>query len=213
MNAIVLLGPPGAGKGTVSEVLVNKGYQHISTGDLLREEIDLGSPLGIEAKALMDQGQFVPDEVVVGMIGNLLKSADSSQSYLFDGFPRTLVQAERLDELVEVVGGTLSEVILLTCPDEVIIDRLSGRRTCKKCGSVYHVLFNPASHGENCDIDGCELMQRPDDTEETIKKRLDVYAKQTDPVVSYYENKNLIHAVDATQSIENVRGAVLERLG
>ena len=213
MNALVLLGPPGAGKGTVAEVLIGRGFRHISTGDLLREQIELKTPLGLEAKELMDRGQFVPDAAVVALIRGLFEASSKEQKFLLDGFPRTLVQAERLGEIIESIGGTLSGVILLECPDEVIIDRLSGRRTCKKCGSVYHVLHNPASQIEKCDIDGCELMQRPDDNRETIKKRLAVYAEETAPLISYYENKGLIHAVDASQSIEQVRSAVLERLG
>ncbi|VGO15783.1 Adenylate kinase [Pontiella desulfatans] len=213
MNAVVLLGPPGAGKGTVAEVLVDKGYRHVSTGDLLREQIRLETPLGLEAKQLMDQGKFVPDDVVVGMIRDLLSSRAAESNYLFDGFPRTLVQAEKLDELLGSLNGTLEEVVLLECPDDVIVERLSGRRTCSKCGSVYHVKFNPASNEDLCDIEGCELTQRPDDNAETIRKRLVVYAEQTAPLITYYEAKGLVHPIDATQRIDQVRAAVLEKLG
>ncbi len=129
MKAIVLLGPPGAGKGTVAEVLVDKGYQHVSTGDLLREQIRQETDLGRQAKQLMDQGKFVPDDVVVGMIRGLIESADTSAKFLFDGFPRTLVQAEKLDELIQSLEGTLEQVVLLECPDETIVERLIGRRT------------------------------------------------------------------------------------
>ena len=213
MNAVVLLGPPGAGKGTVAEVLVGKGYIHVSTGDLLREQIRLKTPLGIEASKLMDQGKFVPDDVVVRMIRSLLQSSDHSARFLFDGFPRTLVQAEKFDELIQSLEGFIKQVVLLECSAEVIVERLSGRRTCSKCGTVYHVKYNPASHADICDVEGCELMQRPDDNAETIRKRLAVYAEQTAPLISYYEAKGLICPIDASQGIDEVRAAVLERLG
>jgi len=209
MNAVVLLGPPGAGKGTVAEVLVARGFRHVSTGDLLREQIRLGTPLGVEAQALMDQGQFVPDDTVVGMIRDLITGENGSR-FLFDGFPRTLVQAEKLDELIDSIQGTIDSVLLLECPDEVIVRRLGGRRTCAKCGAVYHMAFNPPSAGEYCDVDGCGLSQRPDDKEETIRERLKVYKEQTAPLVEYYEARNLVHPVDASMRIEEVRQAVLQ---
>ncbi len=212
MNAVILLGPPGAGKGTVAEVLVDKGYKHISTGELLREEIRLETPLGIEAKQLMDQGHFVSDSVVVDMILNLFKSADPATKFLFDGFPRTLVQAEKFDELIESVDGKICSVVLLECADEVIVERLSGRRTCPECGMVYHLKYNaPATDGQ-CDVDGCKLIQRPDDTKETVKKRLEVYSDRTAPLISYYKAHGLIQPIDASRSILEVRSAVLELL-
>ncbi len=213
MTAIVLLGPPGAGKGTVAEALARKGYTHVSTGDLLREQIRLETPLGLEAKARMDQGTFVPDNVVVGMIRSLLKAADRGKKFLFDGFPRTLVQAEKLDELLLSLEGAIDEVILLECPAEVIVERLSGRRTCGKCGTVYHVKYNPPAIPDICDAEGCELIQRPDDNVETIKKRLEVYAERTAPLISYYKAKNLIHSINASRGIAEVRSEVLEKLG
>lgn len=212
MNAVILLGPPGAGKGTVAEVLVSRGYQHISTGELLREQIRKGSPLGLEAKALMDQGLFVSDPIVVGMIDELLRSSAASAKFLFDGFPRTLPQAKQLDEILHSLDGTLDEVVLLECPDENIIQRLSGRRTCVECGAVYHIEYNPSSKGNQCAIDQAELIQRPDDKEATIEKRLKVYALQTEPLITYYRDKKLIEAVDATQSIDQVRADVLKKL-
>ncbi len=213
MEAVVLLGPPGAGKGTVAAVLAENGYRHVSTGELLREQIRLQTPLGCEAGQLMAEGKFVPDAVVVGMIRGMLEPWDKGTRYLFDGFPRTLVQAERLDELFAILGGNLSAVVLLECPDEVIVERLSGRRTCQKCGAVYHLKYNPSLSGEQCDSDGSELEQRLDDRAETIRERLKVYAEQTAPLVDYYRAKGLIRAVDATQSIDNVRHAVMELLG
>ena len=213
MTAIVLLGPPGAGKGTVAEVLVGKGYEHVSTGDLLREQIKLETPLGIEAKQLMDQGKFVSDQVVVDMIRDLIGQREPDARFLFDGFPRTLVQAEKLDELVSSLENTLKSVILLECPDEVIVERLSGRRTCSKCGSVYHIVYNPPANGDTCNENGCELVHRPDDTARTVRKRLQVYADRTAPLIDYYATKNLIHRVDASRSIDEVRGAVIELVG
>lgn len=212
MNAVILLGPPGAGKGTVAEVLVDQGYRHISTGQLLREQIARKTVLGIEAEKVMVQGRFVPDEVVVGMIRDLLEQGGNSQKFLFDGFPRTLQQARSLDALLEEMHGTLERVILLNCPDEVIVKRLSGRRTCLKCGSVYHVAFNPPSHGDQCDVEGCRLVQRPDDREETVRNRLKVYGEQTAPLISFYEAKGLVQNIDANQSIEAVRNEVKNRL-
>lgn len=213
MNVVVLLGSPGAGKGTIAEVLVGKGYKHISTGDLLREEIRLETPLGVEAKKLMDGGRFVPDDVVVGMIHDLLRDSAFGTNYLFDGFPRTLVQAEKLAELLQSLEGTLEKVVLLECPVETIVERLIGRRTCGKCGSVYHVTFKPPAQGDLCDVEGCELTQRADDTETTVRKRLEVYAEQTAPLISYYEAEGLLQPINANQPIRNVREDVLKALG
>ncbi len=210
MNAVVLLGPPGAGKGTVAEVLVSKGYAHVSTGELLREQIRLKTPLGIEAKKVMDHGQFVPDEVVIGMIRELMLEAGEDGQFLFDGFPRTLVQAEELDKMLIEQNGRLQDVILLECPNDVIVKRISGRRTCTTCGAVYNVHFNPA---DECTIDGCNITQRPDDDEATVRKRIKVYEERTAPLIKFYNNKNLIKTVDANQSIDMVRGHVLSILG
>jgi len=213
MNAVVLLGPPGAGKGTVAETLVEKGYTHISTGEMLREQIRLATPLGLEAKKIIDSGSFVPDNVVVGMIRRLLESAAPEQNFLFDGFPRNLEQAQKLDELFETLAGSISDVILLDCPDSVVVERLSGRRTCVTCGTVYHVTYNPPSAGNVCDRDGCDLQQRPDDKAETVQKRLDIYAEQTAPLVRFYDDKNLVQRVDANRSIDAVRKVVAETVG
>lgn len=213
MNAVILLGPPGAGKGTVSEVLVDHGYEHISTGQLLREQIALGTPLGIEAQKRIDHGNFVPDNVVIGMIQDLLEKAPEGQKFLFDGFPRTMAQAEKLDDLLEQVKGNLGRVVLLDCPDEVIVERITGRRSCDKCGSVYHMKFNPPSQGEQCDEEGCQLTQRPDDTEETVRKRIGVYEERTSPLIDFYEDKKLVEHIDASKSINEVRAAVVQQLG
>ena len=212
MTAIVLLGPPGAGKGTVAKVLVERGFTHVSTGRLLREQIRLKTPIGIEAKERLDQGRFASDEIVVEMIRRLLEDADVEQKFLFDGFPRTLAQAERLDELSQTMGLKLAEVILLECPDEQLIERLSGRRTCPQCGTIYHLSYNPSDVDGICNRDGCELKTRPDDAEETVRKRLEIYAERTVPLIDYYRKKNLIQTVDASLSIGQVRNAVAENL-
>lgn len=213
MIAVILLGPPGAGKGTVSEVLVDQGYQHVSTGQLLREQIALGTPQGIEAQKRIDHGNFVPDDVVIEMIQDLLENADEGQKFLLDGFPRTMVQAKKLDDLLVQVKGDLGRVVLLDCSDEVIVERISGRRSCDKCGAVYHMKFNPPSQGEQCDEEGCQLTQRPDDNEETIRKRIRVYEKRTSPLIDFYEDKELVEHIDASRSIEEVQAAVVQQLG
>jgi adenylate kinase len=207
VNAVILLGPPGAGKGTVSGVLEDTGYIHVSTGQMLREQIKLQTPLGNEARKLMEGGNFVSDEIVLGMIRDLVLSSPSDAKFLFDGFPRTLVQAEEFDALLDEVNGTIRDVILLECPEDVIVKRISGRRTCMTCGAVYHVDFNMEADGK-CGIDGCDLMQRPDDTEETVRKRIAVYEEWTAPLIGYYSKKGLIKTVDANQDIEAVRNAV-----
>ena len=213
MTAVVLLGPPGAGKGTVAEALAKKGYTHVSTGQLLREQIQLGTPLGHIASQFLDAGKFVPDEVVVGLIRKLLSSASPGQKFLFDGFPRTLVQAEQLDALLQSLDGKLTSVVLLECPDEMIVDRLGGRRTCTECGNIYHVVHNPPATEGLCDRDGGKLQLRPDDAAETVQGRLDIYAQQTAPLIGYYRDKGLLFPIDAAQDIDAVRNAVFEKLG
>ena len=213
MTAVVLLGPPGSGKGTVAEVLGSSGYKHISTGALLREQIRLDTPVGVQAKALIDHGRFAPDEMVITMIQELLESADPNAKFLFDGFPRTLPQAEMFDELMKETGGYIKNVILLECPDDIIIERLGGRRTCAMCGSTYHVTYNPSNTENLCDRDDCKLELRPDDEVNTVRKRLLVYQERTAPLVSYYHEKNLITSIDASQSIQHVRESVFKELG
>jgi adenylate kinase len=213
MTAVVLLGPPGAGKGTVADGLVDIGFTPVSTGKFLREQIRLETPVGIEAKKLIDHGQFVPDHVANHMIHALLESATPNEKFLFDGFPRTLAQAERLDEFMPAFGGTVAAVLLLECSDEVLIRRLTGRRTCVGCGATYHMSYNPPKAEGYCDFDECKLELRPDDEAETVKKRLAVYKERTEPLISYYREKGLIRPVNASLGIEAVREAVLQELG
>ena len=213
MNAVILLGPPGAGKGTVAEVLGDVGYTHVSTGELLRKQIRLGTPTGEQAKKLIDYGNYAPDEVVIDMIHELLEGAGAGEKFLFDGYPRTLVQAKKFDKLIRSIDGQLSNVILLECPDEVLIERLVGRRTCKECGTVYHIVYNPASVDGVCDLDGGELEFRPDDRGETVRKRLKVHVDRTEPLIGYYRDKGLIETVDARLDIGAVREAVLSKVG
>jgi adenylate kinase len=213
MTAIVLLGPPGAGKGTVAEALAGKGYEHVSTGELLREQIRLQTPLGLEAKDRLAQGRFVSDGIVLGMVRDLFEHADAGQKFLFDGFPRTMVQAEEFGKMLQSLEGGIDEVVLLECPDDVIVARLSGRRICAVCGAVYHIEHNPPATPGICDLDGGELRHRKDDAPETVRKRLEIYRERTAPLIGYYRGKGLIHSVDASLPIEEVRRAVVRQLG
>ena len=194
---LVFLGPPGAGKGTQAVGVCEKyGLPHISTGDILRSEIKQQTKLGLEAKKYMDAGQLVPDEVVIGIVASRLTQPDCKNGFLFDGFPRTLPQAEALAEKVDI-----EIAINIDVPDENIIKRLSGRRVCKACGATYHV----DNHKEaNCDTCGGELIQRTDDAPETVANRLRVYHEQTSPLIDFYQAKGVLKSVDGTRSIDDV---------
>ncbi|MEW6581217.1 MAG: adenylate kinase [Actinomycetota bacterium] len=201
----MFLGPPGAGKGTQAERLkADLGLTHIATGDLLREELAAGTPLGLEAKRYMDAGELVPDEVVIGMIRERLAAA--TDGVLFDGFPRTAPQAEALDALLTDVEAPLDAVLLLDVPREELARRLGGRWLCRKCGRSYHEVSNPYS-GEECAKGGtCELYQRDDDRPEAVANRLDVYERQTAPLIGYYEVKGLLRRVDGEGPLDEVYG-------
>jgi len=193
---LVLLGPPGAGKGTQSVVL-SREYRipHISTGDILREAVKAGLPLGVKAKAFMDKGELVPDEVVTGIVVERLKKPDAQSGYILDGFPRTLKQAQDLDGALKEMSSGIDMVIYFETSPEVAVERLSGRRVCKNCGFNYHVKNIPPKREGICDKCGGALFQRPDDNEETVRNRLKVYEGQTKPLVDYYRNKGILKKV------------------
>lgn len=202
---IVLLGPPGAGKGTQSVVLSKKyNIPHISTGDMLRESIKNGLPLGLKAKSYMDKGELVPDEVVTGIVIDRVGKSDAANGFLLDGFPRTLKQAENLDAELKKIAAKIDLAVYFETPDNVAIERLSGRRVCKGCGANYHVKNIPPKKDGICDKCGSALFQRPDDSEATVKNRLKVYAEQTAPLIEYYSKKNILRKVQGSLEVEDL---------
>jgi adenylate kinase len=194
---IVIMGPPGAGKGTQAEFIKNK-YQipHISTGDMFREAVKKGTPMGKEAQKYMNEGKLVPDQVTIGIVEDRLAEADCQAGFLLDGFPRTIVQAQALDGVMEKLGRKIDTVINITVPDNILIQRMSGRVSCKECGKVYHLVFSPPAVEGKCDECSAELIQRSDDNAETAAKRLQVYNEQTSPLLDYYQDKGLLRNVD-----------------
>ncbi|WP_455790556.1 adenylate kinase [Clostridium butyricum] len=211
---IVLLGPPGAGKGTQAKSISNKySIPHISTGDIFRKNISENTPLGVEAKSYMDNGQLVPDEVTINMVKDRLQQDDCRAGYLLDGFPRTVAQAEALNSFLIERGEQLDTALLIKVPNEFILERMTGRRVCPSCGASYHVKFNPPSVEGKCDLCGSEVIQRKDDTVETVKERLDVYQKETQPLIDFYGNKQLLSKVDGTKAINEVFRGICEILG
>jgi adenylate kinase len=211
---IVLLGAPGAGKGTQAKILIEKyGMPQISTGDLLRAAVSAGTALGKEAKSYMDKGELVPDSVVLGMVGERLKQDDCKKGYILDGFPRNTAQAEALDKMLAALNMSLTAALSVDVPLEDLMKRLTGRRTCKGCGQMYNVYFKaPAKEGV-CDKCSGELFQRDDDKEATIKKRLEVYTAQTEPLIGYYKNKGIVKSVSGTGSIDEIFKKVTDALG
>ena len=199
---LVFLGPPGAGKGTQAKLLSQRmGFLHLSTGDLLREAVKNQTPLGKKAKEYMDMGELVPDELIVQLIEETMPK---DGNVILDGFPRTVNQALALEEMLKGKGEKISKVLFFDVPDEVIIDRLSGRRVCSKCGAVYHVKYNPPKVEGVCDLCGGSLMQRDDDKEEVVKKRLEVYRKQTQPLIEFYQDRGIIYRLDAGKGVEEL---------
>ncbi len=211
---IVFLGPPGAGKGTQAKKIAEKyGIPQISTGDMFREHLSKGTELGKKAKEYMDKGALVPDEIVLGMVEERLKQPDCDKGFILDGFPRTVPQAEALDKLLEKMGKKIDYAILIDVPDEELVKRLTGRRTCKKCGMMYHVMFKPPKEEGKCDVCGGELYQRADDNEETVRNRLKVYHEQTEPIIAYYEKKGVLHRIDGMGSIDEIFNRIVQLLG
>ncbi|MEI6166808.1 MAG: adenylate kinase [bacterium] len=200
MKTIILLGAPGAGKGTIAEGIRNESaFIHVSTGDMLREAVKNGTVVGRQAEGYMKRGELVPDDVIVGIVGERLERGARDLAYMFDGFPRTLDQARLLDETLARYASKVDKVFLLDAPRDLLLARLTGRRVCRKCGQSYHVINIPPKKEGICDLCGGELYQRADDSESTILNRLEVYTKQTESLISYYEKKGVLVRVDSAR--------------
>ena len=210
---VVLLGPPGAGKGTQAKLLQEKfDACQISTGDILRKAVAEQTPLGKQAAQYIDRGALVPDDVIVKLVAERLQEKDCESGFILDGFPRTIPQAESLDDILKQMGLSLNRVLSVQVPHAVIIERLAGRRSCKNCGALSHVVFNPPKKADVCDDCGGDLYQRHDDEEETVANRLKVYEEQTAPLVEYYRRGNLLREIDGVGSIDEIRARVTRAL-
>lgn len=210
----VLLGPPGAGKGTQARLLGEKFEAcQVSTGDILRKAVADQSPLGKEASDYIKRGALVPDSVIVNLVAERLKEKDCQQGFILDGFPRTIPQAQGLEEILRKMGLGLQSVLLVQVPDAVIVERLAGRRTCKNCGALYHLTLNPSTKESTCDRCGGELLQRDDDREETISARLKVYDNQTAPLVDYYRQQGILREIDGVGKVDDIRNRMIKALG
>ncbi len=211
---IVLLGAPGAGKGTQAARMVERyGVPHISTGDIFRKAVADGTPLGLKAKEFMDSGQLVPDEVVIGIVVERLGERDAAEGFMLDGFPRTVAQADALDAALARSGRKLDAVILVDVPNDQLVERLTARRQCRDCGRIYNVLADPPDVEGVCDLCGGEVYQRDDDTVETVSNRLAVYDEQTAPLIEYYGDKGVLKPVDGTRSMGEVFAEIVAVLG
>ena len=211
---IIMLGAPGAGKGTQAKMIAEKcGIPHISTGDIFRANIKNGTELGAKAKEYMDKGLLVPDELVCDLVVDRIQQADCEKGYILDGFPRTIPQAEALENALNAIEQKLDYAIDIDVPDENIINRMSGRRACVGCGATYNVLFNPTKVEGKCDVCGESLILRDDDKPETVKKRLDVYHTQTQPLIDFYTERKVLVEVDGTQSMDKVFDDIMKILG
>jgi len=206
---IAFLGPPGAGKGTQARDLAQEwGVLHLATGDMLREAVAAGSPLGGEAKDYMDRGALVPDDVIIRMMGERLGRADARRGFILDGFPRTIAQAEALGTLLKDLGLTLDTVVYFDVSEPELLRRLTGRRVCRKCGHTYHLVSNPPKRPGVCDACGGELYQREDDSEATVRNRLDVYRRQTSPLLDYYRERHMLTTVSGEGPVATIRDAI-----
>jgi adenylate kinase len=210
-RAVIFLGPPGAGKGTQAKELA-KIYRvpHLSTGDMLREHVSQGSPLGMEAKPIMARGDLVPDSLVLKMVRERIERLDCAHGFVFDGFPRTVAQAQYLSVLLRQNGYRPALVVYFALDPAMVLRRITGRRMCKVGGEIYNIYERPTKVEGRCDNDGGELEQRPDDREEIVGPRLEAYEKQTEPLVAYYRRLGRLHDVDASKSVEEVKQRVLE---
>ena len=207
---IVLLGPPGVGKGTQAKILSEQsGLAHISSGDLFRENLKNQTELGKLAQTYMTKGELVPDDVTIAMIRERLSRPDCKDGAILDGFPRTPAQADALENMLHEFGGQVNAVPYITAPDNVLVERLSGRWTCRENGHIFNEKFNPPKEAGKCDFDGSELYQRDDDKVETIKNRIAVYSSQTSPLIDYYRNNGKLIEIDGTRPIEQVTQDVL----
>jgi adenylate kinase len=211
---VVLLGPPGAGKGTQAKLLQDKfGVCQISTGDILRKAVTEQTPLGKEASQYINRGALVPDSVIVDLVAARLKEKDCEKGFILDGFPRTIPQAKSLDAILKQRGIGLNSVLSVQVPQDVVIERLAGRRTCRSCGALSHVTFSPPKKAGICDRCGGELYQRDDDREETIAHRLRVYDDQTAPLLDYYRGQGLLREIDGVGAVDEIRARVTAALG
>lgn len=210
---IIMVGAPGAGKGTQAKRIAEKyGIPHVSTGDIFRANLKEGTELGLKAKVFMDKGALVPDEITIGMLMDRIHQTDCKDGYVLDGFPRNIPQAEALTKALSEANESMDAVVDVDVPDENIMDRMSGRRTCRKCGEGYHTKYNPPKVDGICDVCGGELYIRDDDKLETVKKRLTVYHDQTQPLIDYYTKQGILKSVNGTQMMEKVFADIVKIL-
>ncbi len=211
---IILLGPPGAGKGTQAKRLIDQYHiPQVSTGDMLREALKAGTPLGLEAKKYMDQGALVPDSVVIGLVKERIQKPDAKNGYMLDGFPRTVSQAQVLDGILGDLSQKIDHVVSVEVPSSELMGRLTGRRTCRQCGAGFHVIFDPPKSDGKCDKCGGELYQRSDDNEVTVKSRLETYEAQTKPLIDYYENQGKLRHIDGVGKMDDILSRIKAVLG
>jgi adenylate kinase len=207
---VILLGPPGAGKGTQArQVAARWGVPQIATGDMLREAVQAGTPLGRQAKRHMDAGELVPDAVIIGLVAERLAQPDARKGFVLDGFPRTVAQAEALERLLEEQSLRLDRVVLFEIEETELVNRLTGRRVCRGCGRNYHLVFSPSRTPDCCDVCGGALYQRSDDEEATVRRRLAVYARDTQPLIEHYRRRGLLDAIAGAGSVEQVFQALV----